>query len=288
MGMSPRTLGLTAVAMIAFAANSILCRLALGARSIDPASFSTLRVASGALTLLLLARLRSGSIRFRGDFKSALALGLYMAPFSFAYVELSTGTGALILFACVQLTMLVAAIRDGERPSGQQWLGLVSAAAGLVYLLLPGVQAPSLRGSLFMATAGIAWGIYSLFGRRVAGDPLTKTASNFLWCVPLMLLVSLTQLQQHQLSLDGSLLAIASGALASGCGYAIWYAALRGLSAARAAVVQLSVPVIAAVYGVALMGEALSQRLVLATVAILGGVGLALGAPKEGGTTRVT
>ncbi len=287
MAAAPKVLFTTALAMVAFAANSVLCRLALGKGELDPATFSSLRVVSGAAVLALLARVRSRSFRFRANLGAALALGMYVAPFSFAYVELTTGTGALVLFACVQLTMLTAALRSGERPRPAQWAGTLLAAGGLLYLLLPGVTAPSWVGSLLMATAGIAWGLYSLRGRRSGDgqsvdDPLTSTANNFITCAPMMLAVSAVQGADASLSTNGAALAIASGALASGCGYAIWYGALQGLTTTQASIVQLSVPVLAAAYGVAFMGEALAPRLMIATLLILGGVGLALApAPSE-------
>lgn len=278
-----RTAILTVLTMVAFATNSILCRLALGRSDIDPASFTTVRVGSGAVVLLLIATSRRAvaspggalSFRIRGTWASAAALFLYALCFSFAYVSLTAGTGALILFGAVQATMLLAALRGGERPNPMQWIGLVAALAGLVYLVLPGLSAPPLGGSILMATAGIGWGIYSLRGRAVVGA-VEDTTSNFVRSAPLAVLASLLAAGHLHLTGTGLLLAVASGALASGVGYVVWYAALAGLTATRAATVQLSVPVIAAAGGVLLLNEEVTLRLVLATILILGGVGLAL------------
>jgi len=276
---------MTCAAMLAFAANSILCRLALGEQSIDAASFTSVRIASGALILWLLGSLRSGSVRPAGGSRhSAAALFVYMIGFSYAYNSLGAGTGALILFGAVQLTMFGGALRRGERPPARGWVGLTMAAAGLVYLISPGATAPALSGAVLMAIAGIAWGIYSLRGRG-STDPLAATAGNFLYCVPAAILVSLLSAGTWHGSSTGLLLAAASGAFASGLGYAIWYTALRGLSATSAATVQLSVPVIAAFGGVALLAEPVTLRLILASLATLGGIGIALlpqRAPTQG------
>jgi len=262
--------------MMAFAANSILCRLALGSGLIDAASFTTIRVASGAALLALLLRLRTMRAERAGsNWRSAAMLFTYMAFFSFAYLSLDAGTGALILFGAVQLTMFVAALRAGEPFPLLSWFGFVVAIAGLVYLVSPGVTAPDPAGAGLMSVAGVAWGFYSLSGRGVR-DPLGATARNFLYSVPLVLLVSLVFLGDLSVTPAGLALAIASGALASGCGYAIWYAALPGLSATRAATVQLSVPVIAAFAGVLLLSEALTARLVLASALTLSGVAIVL------------
>lgn len=268
---------LVLTALLAFAANSVLCRLALEDGSIDPASFATLRVLSGTLTVLLICWLRAGrrAPKLSGDWPSALALFAYMAGFSFAYVSLATGTGALILFGTVQLTMLLQAIRQGERPPPTEWFGLTLALAGLAYLMLPGVEAPAPIGSLLMVAAGVGWGLYSLRGRG-ASFPLAVTAGNFARCLPLLLLLSLVNANARSLSSTGCLLACSSGALASGVGYAVWYAALPSLSASRAAIVQLAVPIIAALAGIAILDEELTTRFVLAMALVLGGVGLAL------------
>ncbi len=266
---------LTILALTAFAANSVLCRAALGDDAIDAASFSVLRLCSGALTLWLLVRLRPGRTTLGGSWPSATYLFLYAVPFSFAYESLATGTGALILFGAVQATMLIAAVASGERPGWLQWLGLLTALGGLVYLVLPGVSAPDPLGSALMTVAGIGWGFYSLRG-RAATDPLGETAGNFARSLPMVALVSAASLGALRVDASGAMLAVTSGALASGVGYAIWYAALPGLTATIAATVQLSVPVLAAMGGVILMAEAITPRLVTASLLILGGVALAL------------
>ncbi len=268
---------LTGLALVAFAANSVLCRLALGQGTIDAASFTAIRLVSGALTLLVVTALSKGKERSTpgGNWTSATALFLYAIAFSFAYVSLSTATGALILFPTVQMTMVVAALWWGERPRLLEWLGLSIALCGLVYLMLPGLSAPSPLGSLLMTVAGISWGVYSLRGRG-AVNPIAITTDNFVRSVPFVLGVSLVLLQFIQVSPKGALLAVASGSLASGAGYVIWYASLRGLTTTRAAAVQLSVPVLAALGGVIFLSEQLSIRLVISSVTILGGLGLVL------------
>lgn len=272
-----RTAVLTVCTLVAFAANSVLCRLALGERAIDPAGFTMLRLVAGAATLWMIVVATSGSTRpeQRGSWASAAWLFLYAAAFSFAYVDLETGTGALILFGAVQITMIVGGLRSGERPHPAQWAGLVLAFGGLAYLVAPGMTAPPLVGSTLMAVAGIAWGLYSLRGRGVR-HPTSVTADNFVRSVPLVLVLALLFMQDLSLSPKGVLLAVVSGSLASGVGYVIWYAALRGLSATQAATVQLAVPVLAALGGVAVMSETISARLVVSGVAILGGVLLAV------------
>jgi drug/metabolite transporter (DMT)-like permease len=274
--IAPHTALLTAAAMLAFAANSVLCRLALGQELIDAASFTSVRVLSGAVTLGALVLARRGALaRPAADWRSVLALLVYMAFFSFAYLSLSAGTGALILFGAVQLTMFIVGLRGGEPFPLLSWIGLALAAGGLVYLVAPGVTAPDPFGAVLMAVAGIAWGFYSLFGRS-AEHPLEATAGNFVYCVPLVLLVSLWFLGDFHISMPGLVLAIASGAVASGIGYAIWYAALPGLTAMRAATVQLSVPAIAAFAGVALLSEEITLRLLIASAATLGGIAVVL------------
>jgi len=270
-----RVAALTILALTAFAANSVLGRVALGEGTIDAASFSALRLLSGALTLRLLVTLRPRRATLGGSWSSATYLFFYAVPFSFAYESLATGTGALILFGAVQATMLVAAVLSGERPGWLQWLGLFTALGGLVYLVLPGVSAPDPLGSALMTIAGISWGFYSLRG-RTATDPLGETAGNFTRSLPMVALVSAASLSDMRVEAAGAMLAVASGALASGVGYAIWYAALRDLTASVAATVQLSVPVIAAVGGVIFMSEAVTLRLAIASGLILGGVALAL------------
>jgi drug/metabolite transporter (DMT)-like permease len=273
---------LTLIAMIAFAANTILCRLALKGAGIDAASFTAVRLVSGALVLWLIVAMRSGMGTIGGSWPSALALFSYAAPFSFAYVTLPTGAGALLLFGAVQATMIFAGLRAGERLNPRQTTGLVLALAGLVYLMLPGLSAPPLAGSLLMIAAGISWGVYSLRGRGIP-NPLGATAGNFMRAAPLAIGVSLIALPWAKLDMAGAGYAIASGAVASGMGYAIWYAALRGLKATSAATVQLSVPVIASAGGVVLVGEPITLRLVLASLAILGGIALVILSRKRNG-----
>lgn len=267
---------LTTIAMMAFAANSLLCRLALGEGLIDAASFTSVRVSSGAL-ILLLVMLPRWRIRGRQtpDWRSAGMLFTYMAFFSFAYLSLSAGTGALLLFGAVQLTMFTAALAGGERFPALSWAGLVLAIAGLLYLVSPGVTAPDPLGAVLMAVAGVAWGFYSLLGRKAA-DALEATATNFILAVPMVIVVSLVFAGDFRVSRNGLLLAMASGAFASGLGYVIWYAALKGLAAGHAATVQLSVPVIAAIGGVLFLGEQVTLRLVLASAVTLGGIALVL------------
>lgn len=274
--MTPRTVLLTIVAMAAFAANSLLCRAALGRGLIDAASFASVRVVSAAVVLALIMLARGNALRgLTPNWRSVLSLFAYVAFFSFAYRSLSAGTGALILFGAVQLTMFAVAIRQGERFSPLSWAGLAAAAFGLIYLVSPGVTAPDPVGAVLMAVAGASWGFYSLLGRRAA-DPLAATATNFLYAVPLVLIVSLFFWRDASVTTNGVLIAVASGVFASGCGYVIWYAALRGLTATRAATVQLSVPVIAAFGGVALMSEAVTFRLLLASAVTIGGVATVL------------
>ena len=275
-----RTVAFTILALTAFAANSVLCRAALGGGAIDAASFSALRVFAAALTLSLLVMLRPGGPRLTGSWRSAAYLVVYAVPFSFAYESLATGTGALILFGSVQATMLIAAMLAGERPTWLQWLGVLTAFGGLVYLMLPGVSAPDPLGSALMVVAGSGWGFYSLQG-RMATDPLGETAGNFARSVPIVALVGATRLGAMQIEPTGAALAVTSGALASGLGYAMWYAALPRLTATAAATVQLSVPVLAALAGVLLMAEAVTPRLVIASLLILGGVALALRAGRQ-------
>lgn len=274
--MTPlRIASLTVIAMIAFAANSVLCRLALQQTDIDPASFTVIRLWSGALALAALLHVKGLVPGRAGNWGSALALFAYAAAFSFAYVSLPTGVGALLLFAAVQATMILFGLAHGERLVGRQWSGLVLAFGGLVYLLMPGLAAPPLFGSALMILAGVAWGAYSLRGKGVR-DALAATGGNFLRTVPMALGLGILGSGEVHVDLSGALYAVLSGALASGAGYAVWYSALRGLKATSAATVQLSVPVIAALGGVVFLGEALTLRLVLSSVAILGGVGLVL------------
>lgn len=266
---------LTSLAMIAFAGNSLLCRAALDHTAIDAASFTTIRLLSGAVALWLIVRFRAGSRQVSGNWISAFALFAYAAGFSFAYDTLSAGTGALLLFGAVQATMIGYGMWTGERLRGVQVAGLLLACSGLVGMLLPGVSAPPLAGSLLMLGAGVAWGIYSLRGKG-AEDATGVTAGNFLRSVPFAVAVSVLMLGEVSVDPAGFWLAVASGALASGVGYAIWYAALPALKAASAATVQLSVPVIAALGGVAFLHEPITLRLAVASAAVLGGIALVI------------
>lgn len=263
--------------MVAFAGNSVICRLALRDAAIDPASFTAIRLASGALTLLAIVLILGPGSRLRrhGSWKSAVTLFLYAISFSYAYLSLSAGTGALILFGTVQGTMIGAGLLAGDRPPFVEWIGWSGAVAGLVWLLLPGVDAPSPGGSALMAIAGITWGIYSLRGRREA-DALVANASNFILSLVMVSALAVLMIERIAISREGMLLAVLSGAVTSGIGYVIWYRALEYLSAMQAAMVQLSVPAIAMAGGSLLLGEALTGRLLLASTLVLGGISLAL------------
>ena len=271
----PRIIALTSLAMTAFAGNSLLCRVALKHTSIDAASFTTIRLISGALMLWLVVRMRRGTYTGGGSWMSAFALFVYAAGFSFAYVSLPAATGALLLFGAVQATMIGYGVCVGERLLKLQLVGLALALGGLVGLLLPGLSAPPLHGSVLMLGAGIAWGIYSLRGKSV-GDPTRVTAGNFLRAVPIAMALNILMLRGSSLDTAGFWYAVSSGALASGIGYAIWYTALPSLKAANAATIQLSVPVIAALGAVVILGEPITLRLILSSVAILGGIALVI------------
>jgi len=259
--------------MMAFAGNSLLCRVALRHTSIDAASFTFIRIVSGAVALWLIVRMRGRSLEKAGSWISAVALFAYAAGFSFAYLSLPTGTGALLLFGAVQATMIIWALRSGERLSVRQRIGLALAMAGLVALVFPGLSAPPLGGSILMFGAGIAWGVYSLRGKK-SGDPSSATAGNFLRAVPMAAALSLLFLPWANLDRAGAGYAIVSGAIASGVGYAIWYTALPSLRGASAASVQLIVPVLAAAGGILFLGEAITLRFLVASVAVLGGIAL--------------
>jgi len=287
-GHGLRTVLLTAVAMLAFAANSLLCRLALQHGGIDPASFGSVRLVAGALMLALIvhSRGRPAASPPRVDWLAAVMLFGYVAFFSFAYLSLPAGTGALILFGAVQLTMFGVGLRSGsERFGALSWIGFALALGGLVYLVSPGIAAPPLLGAALMAVAGVAWGVYSLRGRGVA-DPLAATARNFIRAVPLALALSLVFAASAHVDGTGLALAVASGALTSGLGYVVWYAALGRLGAMRAATVQLSVPLLAAFGGVLFLSEPITPRLAAASVAILGGIALVLGRKSQGSARR--
>lgn len=270
-----RVAALTSLAMIAFAGNSLLCRLALKHTSMDAASFTSIRIVSGALALWLIVMVRGGARGASGSWPSAAALFTYAAGFSFAYLSLSAGTGALLLFGAVQVTMISYGLWAGERLRWRQTAGLILAFGGLVGLLLPGLSAPPLQGSILMLAAGVAWGVYSLRGKGI-GDPIRVTGGNFLRAASFAAVLSAATLHWGALDAPGVGYAISSGALASGVGYAIWYTALRGLKATSAATVQLSVPVIAAVGGIIFLNEAVTLRLLVAAATILGGIALVI------------
>lgn len=270
--------------MVAFASNSLLCRLALRPGSIDPASFAAVRIAAGAAMLLLLnlPRRPLRGIAAAGSWRSAAALAAYAVLFAFAYLALDAGTGTLALFGAVQLTMIGVGLARGERPHWRSWLGFAAAVGGLLVLLLPTLGTPSLGGLGAMTGAGVAWGVYSLRGRGAA-DPTLATAGNFVVATPLSAIALLWPLGRGALYVEpsGLLLALASGAITSGLGYVLWYAALRGLSATTAAMAQLSVPILAAIGGIALLGERPQLRLAVASALVLGGVAMAMSAPRR-------
>ena len=288
--MHSRTIFLTAISMLAFAGNSLLCRMALKLTQVDAASFTAVRLLSGAVALVLLLWWRSraaavSQIKTYGNWSSALALFAYAALFSFAYVGMTAATGALLLFGAVQASMIGWGLARGERLGSWQWVGFVVALAGLVALMLPGFAAPSLGIALTMVAAGVAWGVYSLQGKAStpgkAPDPLATTCGNFVRTVPMALALCAALLPTLRWDGTGIALAVVSGAVMSGMGYAVWYRALPALQATSAATVQLSVPVIAAVGGVLLLGEAYSWQLQVASIAILGGIALVLRKPRD-------
>ena len=259
---------LTAFTLIAFAANSLLCRMALGDDLIDPMSFTTVRLVSGAMALILISRLvdesKTQQKKTKGPWGSGLALFVYAAAFSLAYVSLSTGMGALILFGSVQVTMIGAALKSGEKLGPVQWLGSAAAIGGLVYLVLPGITAPDPIGALLMCASGIAWGVYSIRGRGVLA-PIAMTAGNFTRAAPMAILASVVALYSIDLQSKGIILALISGIVTSGLGYVLWYKVLRSLTITQASLVQLTVPVITAFGGVAFLSEQLSTRLIAAS-----------------------
>lgn len=263
--------------LVAFAANSVFCRLALKDGAIDPASFTVVRLASGALFLLLLIRLRKPALAMGGSWRGGLALFLYAFLFSAAYLQLGAGAGALLLFGAVQITMFGFAWYKGEQITARMLLGMLIAFVGLLVLLLPGIAAPPFASALLMALSGVAWGVYTLLGKG-SPRPLADTAGNFTRSLPCLVLLAPMLLLGADLHLSplGVLYALGSGVLASGAGYAVWYGVVRQVSAQQAATMQLSVPVIAALGGVGLIGEPLSLRLLVACVVVLGGIALAL------------
>jgi drug/metabolite transporter (DMT)-like permease len=273
-----RVFALTSATMIAFAANSLLCRAALRGGAIDAASFTAIRLASGALVLVAITRARRSAepARGGGSWPSALALSAYAVAFSYAYLRIGASTGALLLFGSVQLTMITGGLVRGEHPTVRQWVGFLVAAGGMITINLPSLDPPPLDGAALMLASGVAWGIYSLRGRGAA-RPIATTAGNFARSVPIAAVLAVIAIATSaHLSDRGILLAIASGGIASGLGYCLWYAVLPSLGAARAAFVQLSVPVIAAAGAVALLDEPLRRHVAIGGAIILGGLALAL------------
>jgi drug/metabolite transporter (DMT)-like permease len=272
-GSFSKTVVFTGLALLAFAANSVFCRLALGEGSIDAASFTVVRLLSGVVVLFVLVKVRQDKKgqSSAGSWSASLMLFLYALTFSFAYITLDTGTGALILFGWVQITMILLSLFSGNRLHISEWAGIVVAFMGFVYLMLPDVTTPSAKGFSLMTVAGISWGIYTVKGRG-SKNPVVDTAYNFSRTIPFLLVLTVVGLNDSHFSSRGILLGVLSGGIASGIGYAIWYTALGGLSVTQAAVVQSLVPVVAAVGGVILMSEALPPRLVFSATMILGGI----------------
>lgn len=268
-----RTVVLTTLAMIAFAANSVLCRLALGNHTIDAASFTIIRLLSGIFVLMLLIGFSNSNKKAtsKGSWIASSMLFLYAITFSYAYITLDTGTGALIMFGTVQITIILIALFNGNRLHLAEWIGVGIAFSGFVYLVLPGVTSPSVIGFILMTVAGIAWAIYTIKGKG-SSNPMSDTSYNFLRTTPLVIVLAIAAFQYVSYSTEGIVLAVLSGGLASGIGYMIWYSALGGLSSTQAAVVQLSVPLIAALGGVVFMSEAVTLRLMLSSLMILGGI----------------
>jgi drug/metabolite transporter (DMT)-like permease len=277
-----RVIFYTAFALVAFAFNSILCRMALRGGEADAAGFTLIRLVSGAVALVVISYFVGKEKGFsgRGNWPSAFFLFAYAICFSFAYLGLTAGTGALILFGSVQLTMIAVAISRGERPHILEWIGLLGASGGLIYLVFPGLAAPPLWSSVLMAAAGAAWGFYTLRGRG-SSAPLADTTGNFIRTVPMIILAAIPFISKINLSTNGIVLAVLSGAVASGVGYTVWYAALKHHTATRAAVLQLSVPLIAAAGGILFLAESPSARLAIAAALILGGIALTIFSRKH-------
>jgi drug/metabolite transporter (DMT)-like permease len=272
-----RTTLLTLLALIAFAANSVLCRLALGNEAIDASSFTGLRLLSGAISLFIILGLKgrlktSGAlIVSKGSWWAAFALFIYAITFSYAYLSVDTGTGALILFGAVQITMIMLSIIAGTRLHLIEWSGVLIAFSGFIYLVLPNISTPSFNGFILMTISGIAWGIYTLKGRN-SKFPLMDTTYNFIRTIPFVILLAVVTMQNMEYTVEGIILALISGAITSGVGYTIWYIALSGLSSTQAAVIQLSVPIIAAIGGVIFVSEVITMRLIISTTVVLTGI----------------
>jgi drug/metabolite transporter (DMT)-like permease len=270
----------TVLALICFGANSLLCRVALASKSIDPAAFTAIRVVSGAVTLAALVLATKKSPAKGGSWFSGALLFIYAIAFSLAYIGLTAGTGALILFGAVQATMIIGSMISGKHPKPLQWVGLVLAVGGLAYLVAPGLKSPPVERAALMAIAGMAWGIYSIRGPG-GSDPVASTAGNFLRAAPLALIPLAISWSGAHASTDGILWAVLSGAITSGLGYVFWYTALPSLGAIRAAILQLIVPVLAATGGIVFLHEKLSSRLLIAAATILAGVALAVVGKKD-------
>jgi drug/metabolite transporter (DMT)-like permease len=268
-----KTIILTGLALIAFAANSVLCRLALGNEAIDASSFTVIRLLSGTIVLLIIISItrKTTETSSKGSWAASFMLFLYATTFSYAYISLDTATGALILFGSVQITMILLSLISGTRLHITEWTGVAVAFTGFVYLILPGVTTPSVIGFMLMTVAGIAWGIYTLKGRG-SKSPLMDTTYNFLRTTPLVVLLAIFTINDINYSSEGIILALLSGGLTSGIGYTIWYIALGGLSSTQAAVLQLSVPLIAALGGVLFVSEAITFRLTISATMVLGGI----------------
>ena len=269
----------TVFALFAFAANSVLCRLALGTNAIDATSFTTIRLLSGIAILFVLIQLtrliqkptKDLKLQSKGSWLSAAMLFIYAVAFSFGYISLDTGTGALILFGAVQITMILSNVVTGNKLHLSEWLGLALAFTGFVYLIMPSVTTPSLTGFVLMSISGMAWAFYTLLGRK-SKNALNDTAFNFLRTVPFIFILMVFSLDSLHVSSSGIMLAILSGAIASGVGYFVWYIALAGLSVTQAAVLQLFVPIIAALGGVIFTSELITVRLIESSALVLGGI----------------
>lgn len=276
-----KTASLTTLALIAFAANSVLCRLALGNETIDAASFTVIRLLSGIIVLFIIMGVAKGikqpEIRIKkeelskGSWFGSILLFVYAITFSYAYISLDTGTGALILFGAVQITMIMLSLISGTRLHSSEWIGVIIAFIGFIYLILPDITTPSVNGFILMTISGVAWGIYTLQGRN-SKSPLTDTAYNFSRTTPLIATLTIASLNTMNYTTEGIVLAVLSGGIASGIGYTIWYIALGGLSSSQAAVMQLSVPAIAALGGVIFVSEAITLRFAISSTMVLGGI----------------
>jgi drug/metabolite transporter (DMT)-like permease len=264
---------LTVLALIAFAANSVLCRLALGNGFIDASSFTVIRLLSGSIALFIILSIKGNNkgVLSKGSWTASFMLFLYAITFSYAYLSVDTGTGALILFGTVQITMILLSLISGTRLHISEWSGVIIAFTGFIYLILPSITTPSINGFIMMIVSGISWGIYTLRGRS-SKNPFMDTTYNFLRTIPFVVLLAFLTMKNISYSSEGVILALLSGTITSGVGYTIWYIALRGLSSTQAAVIQLAVPVIAAIGGVVFMSEIITFRLIISTSIVLGGI----------------